>query len=112
MSCLFFYLEMMQKLRLDRISSINLENINKLAEEFRMHHEVLIPWLLECSNGLQLSKILFFLILLQSFMVPKLGNMLYLILLLTVNLYTTCIAGFVMLELLVLELCNIFFMSM
>ncbi|KAL3521384.1 hypothetical protein ACH5RR_019533 [Cinchona calisaya] len=61
-----------KKLGFECISSTNLENISKLAEDFRMHHEELMPWLLECSNRLQLSKILFFLILLQSFVVPKL----------------------------------------
>lgn len=61
-----------EKFGLERISSVNLDNIGKLAENFRMHHEELIPWLLECSSRFQLSKTLLFLILLQSFMVPKL----------------------------------------
>ncbi|KAA8539764.1 hypothetical protein F0562_026456 [Nyssa sinensis] len=54
-----------------RITSINLDIISGLAETFSMSPEEYMPWLLECCNVFKQSKTLFFLVLLQSFMMPK-----------------------------------------
>ncbi|KAK3026432.1 hypothetical protein RJ639_041444 [Escallonia herrerae] len=54
-----------------RISAVNMDNISGLADTFSMHPDKYLPWLLDCCNFLGLSKTVFFLILLQSFMSPK-----------------------------------------
>lgn len=64
----------LQKLQGEHTSSVNLENISKLAEYFLMHHEELMPWLVECCNASEASKTLFFLLLLKSFMMPVIGT--------------------------------------
>ncbi|KAL6531214.1 hypothetical protein OROHE_014283 [Orobanche hederae] len=48
------------------ITSINMENISKLAETFSLRPEEYMPWLVKCCNSHEISKTLFFLILLQS----------------------------------------------
>lgn len=53
------------------ISSTNLDNIRRLAETFSKYPDEYMPWLVECCNISDLSKTLFFLVLLQSFMMPK-----------------------------------------
>ncbi|KAL6526925.1 hypothetical protein OROGR_016015 [Orobanche gracilis] len=54
--------------KLDRlhITSINMENISKLAETFSLRPEEYMSWLVKCCNSHELSKTFFFLILLQS----------------------------------------------
>ncbi|KAK2994684.1 hypothetical protein RJ640_026163 [Escallonia rubra] len=54
-----------------RITAVNMDNISGLADTFSMHPDNYLPWLLDCCNFLELSKTLFFLVLLQSFMSPK-----------------------------------------
>ncbi|KAI5670289.1 hypothetical protein M9H77_10653 [Catharanthus roseus] len=65
----------LQKLQGEHTSSVNLENISKLAEYFLMHHEELMPWLVECCNASEASKTLFFLLLLKSFMMPVIARL-------------------------------------
>ncbi|KAI3471008.1 hypothetical protein Pfo_027671 [Paulownia fortunei] len=60
-----------KKLDLGRISSINIENISKLAETFSLSPEEYMPWLVKCCNSHELSKTLFFLVLLQSLKMLK-----------------------------------------
>lgn len=54
-------------LKLEDITSINMDTISGLADNFSMHPEEYIPWLVECCNVSDLSKTLFFLVLLRSF---------------------------------------------
>ncbi|XP_059627802.1 uncharacterized protein At3g06530 [Cornus florida] len=56
------------------ITSINMDTISRLAETFLMCPEEYMPWLVECCEFLELSKTLFFLVLLQSFMAPKIDS--------------------------------------
>lgn len=63
----------MQKLERGRISSINMENISWLAETFSKKPDEYVPWLVECGSVSELSKTMFFLVLLQSFVMPKTG---------------------------------------
>ncbi|KAL2550104.1 Uncharacterized protein Fot_11634 [Forsythia ovata] len=56
----------MQKLEPGRISSVNMENISRLAETFLLNPEEYMPWLGKCCNAQMQSKTLFFSILLQS----------------------------------------------
>ncbi|KAK4436389.1 hypothetical protein Salat_0802600 [Sesamum alatum] len=62
-----------KKLDLGRISSINVENINKLAEIFSLSPEEYMPWLVKCCESHELSRTLFFLVLLQSLKMLKMG---------------------------------------
>ncbi|KAK6117849.1 hypothetical protein DH2020_048412 [Rehmannia glutinosa] len=55
-----------KKLDLSDISSINVENVSKLAETFSLSPEEYMPWLAKCCNSHELSKTLFFLVLFQS----------------------------------------------
>ncbi|KAK3033239.1 hypothetical protein RJ639_033119 [Escallonia herrerae] len=68
-----------------RISAVNMDNISGLADTFSMHPDKYLPWLLDCCNFLGLSKTVFFLILLQSFMSPKIGKFIILFIL---NIFT------------------------
>ncbi|KAL3650395.1 hypothetical protein CASFOL_006798 [Castilleja foliolosa] len=61
-----------KKLDLSHISYVNMENITKLAETFSSSPEENMPWLVNCCNSNELSKALFFLILLQSVKMLKL----------------------------------------
>lgn len=58
-------------LRLEDITSLNMDTISGLADTFSMHPEEYMPWLVECCNVSDLSKTLFFLVLLRSFTRPK-----------------------------------------
>ncbi|KAM7494654.1 hypothetical protein LguiB_029263 [Lonicera macranthoides] len=60
-----------KKLEHGRISSINMENISWLAETFSKKPDEYVPWLVECCNVSEVSKTMFFLVLLQSFVMPK-----------------------------------------
>lgn len=64
----------MQKLDPERISSVNMENISKLAETFLLNPEEYMPWLTKCCNAHMQSKKLFFSILLQSLMASEIGK--------------------------------------
>ncbi|XP_022872922.1 uncharacterized protein At3g06530 isoform X3 [Olea europaea var. sylvestris] len=60
-----------KKLDPERISSVNMENISKLAETFLLNPEEYMPWLTKCCNAHMQSKKLFFSILLQSLMASE-----------------------------------------
>ncbi|KAL0382271.1 UNVERIFIED_CONTAM: hypothetical protein Scaly_0514400 [Sesamum calycinum] len=62
-----------KKLDLGRISSINVENISKLAEIFSLSPVEYMAWLVKCCDSHELSRTLFFLVLLQSLKVLKMG---------------------------------------
>ncbi|OVA04123.1 BP28 [Macleaya cordata] len=53
------------------LTSINMETIGAFAATFSARPKEYMPWLIECSNGLELSKTLFFLLILQSFTIQK-----------------------------------------
>ncbi|XP_014504568.1 uncharacterized protein At3g06530 isoform X1 [Vigna radiata var. radiata] len=54
------------------LSSINLKIVNKMAENFLVHPEDHVNWFVECCSDLELSKTLFFFVLLQSLCIkPK-----------------------------------------
>ncbi|TKY57272.1 U3 small nucleolar RNA-associated protein 10 [Spatholobus suberectus] len=54
------------------LSSINLKTINNMAENFMVHPEDHITWFVESCSDLELSKTLFFFVLLQSLLIkPK-----------------------------------------
>ncbi|KAJ8537126.1 hypothetical protein K7X08_035527 [Anisodus acutangulus] len=63
-----------KKLDSGKISSINTENIHALAKALLIHPEEYLPWLVECSKTLELSKKLFLLVLLQSFTLLETGD--------------------------------------
>lgn len=67
-------LKWLQKLDRGCISSINIENISKLAQTFSLCPEEYLPWLVKCCNSHELSKTLFFLVLLQSLKMLKMGK--------------------------------------
>ncbi|XP_027329398.1 uncharacterized protein At3g06530 isoform X2 [Abrus precatorius] len=57
------------------LSSINLKTINNMANNFMVHPEDHIAWFVESCCNLELSKTLFFFVLLQSLMInPKGGD--------------------------------------
>ncbi|KAL3837868.1 hypothetical protein ACJIZ3_022459 [Penstemon smallii] len=60
-----------KKLERGPMSSINMENVSKLAMAFSSSPEEYIPWLVKCCNSQELSKTLFFLVLLQSLKMMK-----------------------------------------
>ncbi|KAG8390231.1 hypothetical protein BUALT_Bualt01G0062300 [Buddleja alternifolia] len=60
-----------KKLEVGSIMSFNTENISKLTETFMSNPEEYIPWLVKCCNSHELSKTLFFLVLLQSLKILK-----------------------------------------
>ncbi|PIN11747.1 hypothetical protein CDL12_15648 [Handroanthus impetiginosus] len=60
-----------KKLEPGRISSINFDNINKLAETFSLSPDEYMTWLVKCYNSHELSKTLFFLVLSQSLKMLK-----------------------------------------
>ncbi|KAL8520276.1 hypothetical protein ACS0TY_010994 [Phlomoides rotata] len=62
-----------KKLDPGRISSINIENITKLADTFSLSPEEYMPWLVKCCNSHELSKALVFLILFESLKMQKMG---------------------------------------
>lgn len=55
----------------EHISSINMDTIRALAETLSRHPEEYMPWLVEYCKFSELSKTFFFLVLLQSFTMPK-----------------------------------------
>ncbi|KAI8564500.1 hypothetical protein RHMOL_Rhmol03G0186500 [Rhododendron molle] len=55
----------------DDISSTNMDTIRGMAETLSRHPEEYMPWLVECCKFSELSKTFFFLVLLQSFTMPK-----------------------------------------
>ncbi|KAJ1389579.1 U3 small nucleolar RNA-associated protein 10 [Sesbania bispinosa] len=55
-------------------SSINLKTINNMAENFMVHPEEHIAWFVESCNDSELSKTLFFLVLLQSLLIKPKGD--------------------------------------
>ncbi|XP_047967896.1 uncharacterized protein At3g06530 [Salvia hispanica] len=55
-----------KKLDPGQISLVNTEIISKLAKTFSLRPEEYMPWLVTCCNSHEVSKTLFFLILLQS----------------------------------------------
>ncbi|KAK9292213.1 hypothetical protein L1049_020175 [Liquidambar formosana] len=59
------------KLQPGSISSINMNTVSCLAETFSVHPEEYMPWLIECCNDFELSKTLFFLIMMQSLTMQK-----------------------------------------
>ncbi|XP_057776784.1 uncharacterized protein At3g06530 isoform X2 [Salvia miltiorrhiza] len=62
-----------KKLDPEQISSINTDNINKLAKTFSSRPDEFMPWLVKCCNSHEISKTLFFLILLQSLRMLNMG---------------------------------------
>ncbi|CAA0830720.1 Uncharacterized protein SHERM_26110 [Striga hermonthica] len=60
-----------KKLDLLHVSSINLENISKLAEAFSLNPEEYMPWLVQCYNSHEFSRTLFFLVVLLSLKMLK-----------------------------------------
>ncbi|KAF5193642.1 U3 small nucleolar rna-associated protein [Thalictrum thalictroides] len=52
-------------------SSVNMKTIGVFAEAFSEHPEEYMTWLIECAKNFELSKTLFFLVLLQSFVSKK-----------------------------------------
>ncbi|KAK4480629.1 hypothetical protein RD792_013707 [Penstemon davidsonii] len=60
-----------KKLEMGPMSSINMENVSKLAMTFSASPEEYIPWLVKCCKSQELSKTLFFLVLLQSLKMMK-----------------------------------------
>ncbi|XP_059305010.1 uncharacterized protein At3g06530 isoform X2 [Lycium ferocissimum] len=63
-----------KKLDSGKISSINAGNINALAKTLSVHPDEYLPWLVECCKTSELSKILFLLVLLQSFTLLETGD--------------------------------------
>ncbi|XP_015973198.1 uncharacterized protein At3g06530 [Arachis duranensis] len=57
-----------------RLSSINLKTINNLADNFMSHPEDHIAWFVDSCSDLELSKTLFFFVLLQSFLTKLKGD--------------------------------------
>ncbi|XP_058207523.1 uncharacterized protein At3g06530 isoform X3 [Rhododendron vialii] len=55
----------------EHISSTNMDTIRGMAETLSRHPEEYMPWLVECCKFSELSKTFFFLVLLQSFTMPK-----------------------------------------
>ncbi|XP_042063624.1 uncharacterized protein At3g06530-like [Salvia splendens] len=55
-----------KKLDPGKMSSVNTEIISKLAKTFSLRPDEYMPWLVTCCNSHEISKTLFFLILLQS----------------------------------------------
>lgn len=64
----------MQKLKPSRITSVNMETIEALAETFISDPEHYMPWLVECCNDFELSKTLLLLVIMQSFVIQKEGK--------------------------------------
>ncbi|KAL6980906.1 hypothetical protein U1Q18_022542 [Sarracenia purpurea var. burkii] len=64
----------MQRLEHGRISSLNMHTVRGLAETFSMHPEEFVSWLVECCKFSELSKTVFFLVLLESFMTPMIDG--------------------------------------
>lgn len=73
MTVLSLLIWILQALKHEDITSINMDTISGLADTFSMHPEEYVPWLVECCNASDLSKTLFFLVLLQSFTRLKIG---------------------------------------
>ncbi|KAL7147600.1 hypothetical protein ABFS83_06G118300 [Erythranthe nasuta] len=57
--------------KLERISSANSVNISELAKTFSSSPKEYMPWLIECCNTHELSKTLFFFVLLESLVMLK-----------------------------------------
>lgn len=55
----------------EHISSINMDIVRGLAEIFSMRPVEYMPWLIECCNYSESSKTLFFLVMMQSFILQK-----------------------------------------
>lgn len=61
----------MQTLQPGTLSSINMKTVTSLAETFIMHPEEYMAWLIKIIDDFELSKTLFFLMLMQSFMMQN-----------------------------------------
>ncbi|KAF5743615.1 hypothetical protein HS088_TW08G00200 [Tripterygium wilfordii] len=59
------------KLQPERVSSINMETVGILAETFLLHPDEYLPWFIKSCNDLASSKTLFYLVLMQSFILQK-----------------------------------------
>nr|XP_011470044.1 PREDICTED: uncharacterized protein At3g06530 isoform X2 [Fragaria vesca subsp. vesca] len=53
------------------LSSINMATITSLASRFLLHPEKSMPWLVQSSNEFELSKTLFFLVMMQTVLIEK-----------------------------------------
>lgn len=71
----YFELEftMMQKFEPSYLTSVNRKTVRALAESFLMQPGEYMPWLIECCSSSNLSKPLFLLVILQSFVIQKEG---------------------------------------
>lgn len=68
-------LEKMQTLDREHITSLNMGTVRRLAENFLMDPMEYMPWLIECCSYSQLSKTLFFLVVMQLYTMQKNGNL-------------------------------------
>ncbi|KVI04528.1 hypothetical protein Ccrd_017155 [Cynara cardunculus var. scolymus] len=66
------------KLALKSTSAVNMDNINVMAESFLANSDEYMQWFVGCCQDLELSKTLFFLILLHSLTQPQKGKLVYL----------------------------------
>eukprot|EP00268_Persea_americana_P022565 TRINITY_DN22456_c0_g2_i1.p1 TRINITY_DN22456_c0_g2~~TRINITY_DN22456_c0_g2_i1.p1 ORF type:complete len:2020 (-),score=349.41 TRINITY_DN22456_c0_g2_i1:339-6095(-) len=62
---------MMQKFEPSYLTSLNRRTVRALAESFVMQPGEYMPWLIECCSSSNLSKPLFLLVILQSFILQK-----------------------------------------
>ncbi|QCE14307.1 U3 small nucleolar RNA-associated protein 10 [Vigna unguiculata] len=53
------------------LSLVNLKIVNRMAENFLVYLEEHVIWFVECCSDLELSKTLFFFVLLQSFCIKR-----------------------------------------
>ncbi|CAH9069155.1 unnamed protein product [Cuscuta epithymum] len=63
-----------KKLDASGISSVNAENIRTLATTLLMHLGDYLPWIVECCSASELSKTLFFLVVLELLTLPEIGD--------------------------------------
>lgn len=63
----------MQKFEPSYLTSLNRRTVRALAESFVMQPGEYMPWLIECCSSSNLSKPLFLLVILQSFILQKEG---------------------------------------
>lgn len=63
----------MQKLQREDISSVNIKIVNSLAEIFLKHPDEYMPWLIQSCDDFNVSKTLFLLVVMQSFLQPEKG---------------------------------------
>lgn len=65
--------KLLQKLAHKSTSAVNKDNINVMAENMLDSSDEYVRWFVEYCHDMELSKTLFFLILLQSLMKPQKG---------------------------------------